>query len=240
MVNELKNGRIAILLLSLVLGIMMTIQIKTAQTSTGGVVSSQKARQLSAELKRLKDKRENLQEELGILENKIKAYEESQASSSTVTKNLKEDIQRYKILAGYTDVTGPGIEVVIDASQPGQDEQMLTYNYEMLLSLINKLNAAGAEAIAVNDERIVASTEIHLSADAGDNIVINDKPVKAPYYIKAIGNADTLEAALNMRYGIVWEIRQYTGLKVDVKKVDMVEISRYGNKIEFKYAQPVS
>lgn len=240
MVNDLKNGRIAILLLSLVLGIMMTIQFKIAETSTGGVVSSQKARQLSAELKRLKDKRENLQEELGILENKIKAYEESQASSSTVTKNLKEDIQRYEILAGYTDVMGPGIEVVIDASQPGQDEQMLTYNYEMLLSLINKLNAAGAEAIAVNDERIVASTEIHLSADAGDNIVINDKPVKAPYYIKAIGNADTLEAALNMRYGIVWEIRQYTGLKVDVKKADVVEISRYGNKIEFKYAQPVS
>ncbi|MZQ76062.1 MAG: DUF881 domain-containing protein [Peptoclostridium sp.] len=236
----MKNGRIAILLLSLVLGIMMTIQIKTAETSTGGVVSSQKARQLSAELKRLKDKRENLQEELGILENKIKAYEESQASSSTVTKNLKEDIQRYEILAGYTDVVGPGIEVIIDASQPGQDEQMLTYNYEMLLSLINKLNAAGAEAIAVNDERIVASTEIHLSADAGDNIVINDKPVKAPYYIKAIGNADTLEAALNMRYGIVWEIRQYTGLKVDVKKADVVEILRYGNKIEFKYAQPVS
>jgi len=240
MVNDLKNGRIAILILSLVLGIMMTIQFKMAETSTGGVVSSQKARQLSAELKRLKDKRENLQEELGILENKIKAYEESQASSSTVTKNLKEDIQRYEILAGYTDVTGPGIEVVIDASQPGQDEQMLTYNYEMLLSLINKLNAAGAEAIAVNDERIVASTEIHLSADAGDNIVINDKPVKAPYYIKAIGNADTLEAALNMRYGIVWEIRQYTGLKVDVKKADVVEILRYGNKIEFKYAQPVS
>lgn len=240
MVNDLKNGRIAILLLSLVLGIMMTIQFKIAETSTGGVVSSQKARQLSAELKRLKDKRENLQEELGILENKIKAYEESQASSSTVTKNLKEDIQRYEILAGYTDVMGPGIEVVIDASQPGQDEQMLTYNYEMLLSLINKLNAAGAEAIAVNDERIVASTEIHLSADVGDNIVINDKPVKAPYYIKAIGNADTLEAALNMRYGIVWEIRQYTGLKVDVKKADVVEISRYGNKIEFKYAQPVS
>ncbi|AHM56348.1 hypothetical protein EAL2_c10500 [Peptoclostridium acidaminophilum DSM 3953] len=236
----MKNGKIAILILSLVLGIVMTIQFKTSKISTGGVVSSQKARQLSAELKSLKDKRENLQEELGILESKIKAYEESQASSSTVTKNLKEDIQRYEILAGYTDVMGPGVEITIASSQPGQDEQMLTYNYEMLLSLINKLNAAGAEAIAVNDERIVASTEIHLSADAGDKIVINDKPVKAPYYIKAIGNSDTLEAALNMRYGIVWEIRQYTGLKVDVKKADVLEILRYGNKIEFNYAQPVS
>jgi len=71
--------------------------------------------------------------------------------------------------------------------------------YDDLLKLVNELNAAGAEAIAINDERIIATTEIR---NAGNYIVINTNRYSAPFEIKAIGNPDTLEAALKLLGGV--------------------------------------
>lgn len=238
-VSLLNRNKVAILLLSLLLGTMITIQLKTVERSTGGLVSSQKARQLSTELKRLKDKKEALSNELSMLESRIREYEESEAKENIVVKNLKEDIKRYEVLAGYSKVKGPGVKIAIDVMGSEQESETIIYNYEMLLSVINKLNASGAEAISINGERIVVNTEIHLSANSRESIFINDKPVKTPFEIRAIGNPDTLEAALNMRYGIMWEIRQYLGLKTDVSKHQEIEIPRNTEKIQFEFSKPV-
>ena len=107
---------------------------------------------------------------------------------------------------------------------------------DLLLSLINKLKDAGAEAISINGQRIIARTEISL---AGDNVNINTVPTAPPYTIKAIGNPDTVEGTLNIRYGIVEVMRNNYGLQVSIAKQEEIEIPRYSGVLRYLYAKPV-
>ena len=63
-----------------------------------------------------------------------------------------------------------------------------------LLRVINELRAAGAEAIAINGERIVAMSEIRC---AGPTLSVNNNRSAPPYEIKAIGNPNNLEVRSN-------------------------------------------
>ncbi|OPJ56860.1 DUF881 domain-containing protein [Alkalithermobacter paradoxus] len=232
----MKQNKVIIFFLSILLGIIIMIQFKTIEKATGGVVSSQKSHQLAAELKSLRDRKEVLLRELRSVENRIEEYKNAEANESIVVKNLKNDIKKYENLAGYYDVSGPGIIVKLEEPKDSASSGILTYNYELLLALINKLNASGAEAISVNKERIIATTEIALS---GENLLINGNPTIPPFEVRAIGDANTLEASLNLRYGIVWEIRTYYGINVSIEKNQNIQIPRYSKRINFRYAKPV-
>ena len=113
-------------------------------------------------------------------------------------------------------------------------DSVITYNYELLLVLVNKLREAGAEAIAINDNRITAYSEISL---AGNNVNINSVPTAPPYEVKAIGNPDTLESTLSIRYGILYSMKNDYDLSVTIKPEKDLQIPRYGGVITFQYAE---
>src|SRR5690606_32980836 len=148
------------------------------------------------------------------------------------------ELSKVKMQAGLLPVEGPGVVVTVDnlytndISGGGQIVQAV--HYEDLLKLVNELNAAGAEAIAVNGERIVATTEIR---NAGDYIVINTNRHSVPFEIKAIGNPENLEAALKLLGGVADELSQV--LDINIKREDNIYIPKYGSTIEFDYAKPV-
>ncbi|MEG0995031.1 MAG: DUF881 domain-containing protein, partial [Bacilli bacterium] len=71
----------------------------------------------------------------------------------------------------------------------------IIYNYDLILSLINKLNSAQVNAISINGERIVSNSYIHLKSD---KLYINDTQIKEPFLIKAIGEPDTLASSLQI------------------------------------------
>jgi uncharacterized protein YlxW (UPF0749 family) len=215
---------------------LLIIEFKTVDKTTGGLVSSQKANQLAIELKSLKDRKEGLLKELKSLENRIDEYKNSEAEKSVIVKNLKEDMKKYEVLSGYTDVKGSGVIIRLEEPQGDSNSNILLYNYDYLLAIINKLKAAGAEAISINNERIISNTEIFLS---GEKLIINGNPTLPPFEIKCIGNSDTLEAALNLRFGIIYKMRKYYGLSVSVEKEENIKIPRYNKKINLKYAKPV-
>ena len=65
-----------------------------------------------------------------------------------------------------------------------------------------------------------------------DSLYINNTKIKEPITIKAIGNKETLESALRIKYGIAWEIEKYYNYKVDIKSDDNISISGYDKKIK--------
>lgn len=243
-----KKNEILMLILCLIIGIVLTIQLKSVSNSTGGIVSSLKAKQLSSELSNLKDRKEELLKELQRLDTRIEDYKLSDSKEYDIVNNLKKDINKYNVLSGYTVVKGSGIELSIfvdeniDPSIEGYSDsrEKIIYNYEYILYIINKLYASGAEAVCVNDERIIFSSEIHLTQEANTTkMLINNKPIEIPIKIKAIGNPKTLDAALNMRFGILDHMKEYLGIESKVEQRDEIEIPRYNEKIEFKYAKPI-
>ncbi|MDO4481437.1 MAG: DUF881 domain-containing protein [Bacillota bacterium] len=234
------SGYILVCVLTMAIGFLIVLQIKTtAQTGNyaGGMISLAQAQASAAELNKVKYEKEALLEELKSLEDQVKEYENSATDENSILQEKNREIEKYRMASGVTDVTGKGVSVFIDdpQAQPGvKQESIITYNYELLLVLVNKMREAEAEAISINGQRITAYTEISL---AGNNININGVATAPPYEVKAIGNPTTLESTLSIRYGILYSMQNEYGLHVSLTPEEEVHIPRYSGVISFDYAQ---
>ncbi len=228
-------NRFILLICSVVIGIGISMQINIAEKYTGSKTTSQRARTLQTELKNLKEKREAMEKEIAELEHEMEELRGDGNFQKDVERQLQEQIDKYEKRIGYKKVSGKGIEVELFENLEA-DSSVLVNNYELLLALINKLNAAGAEAIAVNEERYVLTTQMQME---GGVLKMNGNTLKPPIVVRAIGDADTLEAAMNFRYGILWEMRNYYGIDAKVTKRNELDIPRYNQVIEYHYAKIV-
>lgn len=230
----------ALLLVSIFLGLILSMQFKTVNKSVGeGVLPVQRAQQLAAELKKVQAERESQSNRIVELEDKIKLYEKGEVDKNVYAESLYKDTMKYRMLAGYTDVSGPG--VILEVNDPPVDIQFgdsyigIVDELDLILQIVSILNAAGAEAVSINEQRYTAFTEI---VRAGNHIEINGVSNSSPIIIKAIGNPDTLESALAIKQGIVWTLRSYDYI-VHLSQDKNVSISRYRKVKDFIYAVPV-
>ncbi|MGO1369346.1 DUF881 domain-containing protein [Senegalia sp. (in: firmicutes)] len=223
-----------------ILGIIIAIQYKTVNSLVGpDFVPSQKNKELVNQVSKVEEEKEALMNELTNLENKVQKYESEVSEESDYVKELSKELSKYKMFAGYTEVEGEGVEIIIN--NPDSDDAYgypisIVEDYEYLLDTISYLNVTGAEAISINDLRYTSFTEMLM---AGDHLNINNKPIGSPIIIKAIGPADDFKAALEMNRGIVDLLQSY-GYKVEINKKENVKIPRYTEIKEFKYAEPIS
>lgn len=105
-----------------------------------------------------------------------------------------------EILAGTTEVTGPGIEVRLD----GID----AVTAATILDAVQELRDAGAEAISVGGQRVIASTWF---ADQREGIVVSGVPIAVPVTVLAIGAPDTMGTALQIPGGVAQTVRAAGG-----------------------------
>lgn len=212
----------SLVIVTVILGIFISLQLKSINIENNGMTTLKKGEQLTQELKSLKKEEADLQEEIKEIQKDIENYKG--VNGDSIEEGIKSEIKKYEELAGYTDVKGEGVKVTITSIKSNLidgNTNNISYNYDLLLSLINKLNSAQANAISINDNRIIYDSYIHLKES---KLYINNTAIKEPFIIKAIGNADTLASALQIKYGIVWEIEKYYNAKVTVEKSDNITI----------------
>lgn len=232
---------ISIGVMAVFIGLILSMQILTTSGSDqGGLVPLAKLKSYEQSLKEVREEKEDVLAELMVLQERLSLIESEMAEDDAVISGLLSDIEKYRMAAGVYDVEGPGILITIK-DPAAVDEyidmgSVITYNYELLLSLVNKLKEAGAEAICINEHRLVNTTEISL---ASNNININGNATAPPYYIKAIGNPTTIENALTIRGGIIETMKLRYNLSVDIEVRENLVIPRYNGVISFKYAEPV-
>ncbi len=233
----MKKDYIWIGLACVVLGIFMAFQMKFIQgTYLDGATPTQKTVEILNELSAVKNEKELLVEEVERLEDLLDEIQTSASDESTIIKNLTEELNRYKSFSGLTRVSGTGITITID--NPPQDvgiEKNIAYDYRLILDLINELNSAGAEAISINEQRMVNNTEVRL---AGNQVNVNTIPINTPYVIKAIGNSKTLDGAVNQRFGIVQNLREL-GYYIEVSQVELIEVPAFNGTVKFQYANVI-
>ncbi len=226
--------------LSIILGLIFALQYQVVKSESGEIITTKKASELAYELRQVENERENLLSELEEIENELKQYEESASMENDYIKNLNDELNKYKLMAGIIDVEGEGIVLTID--NPSTEAQFddytnnIIYNYEYLLLIVSNLNAAGAEAISINGQRYTNYTEI---VPVGSHLNINGVSFVPPFEIKAIGNKQTLQSVINFKGGVVWEM-QKLNYKIDIESKDNLEIERYMKPIDFKYAEPIN
>jgi uncharacterized protein YlxW (UPF0749 family) len=116
------------------------------------------------------------------------AARDTRLRQSASGRALADELARLEVAVGGSAVHGPGLVVTLDDG-PAGDGRISDLN---LQEVVNALWASGAEAVAVNDRRIDALTAIR---EAGEAILVDYRPVTAPYVVRAIGSPDVMEPA---------------------------------------------
>lgn len=174
---------------SLVLGILMVIQFRSYTTAEALLNRETTSTNLFAEIQMLKRTSEELQTEKDSLE---KQLQESSDAAKT-TEKITEEVSKYELLAGVTEVQGPGIKI---SFQDG-----FTVPLFWLVDLVNDLWSAGAEAIAVNNIRIT-NTTWGLTEISG-HLLLNGTTIQKPLVITAIGNTEAIAGTLSQATGFI-------------------------------------
>lgn len=153
-----------------------------------------------------------------------------QVANLHTNEELQNKIEKYETILGMTDVKGQGIIVTVSDNDNYNNSNSFasinTSNYLVhdgnLLSIVNELKAAGAEAISINDKRITNETAITC---AGNVIQVNGEKVGSPFVIKAIGSKDMLYGEVSKNGGTLYKLKKY-GVITEIKKSDNIEISK--------------
>jgi len=234
-----KELTLSFSIVSIALGVLLALGIRTQQTYTP-ILPTSNPRELSAIFKDLQDTNKKLQEEIKALRNTITDYEEKLSSGKGAIQTLNEQLQIVKMQAGLTGVMGPGVVVTLaDSSYRAPSPELqglyIVHDYD-LLQLVNELKAAGAEAIAINGQRLSFYSAIRC---VGNVIQVNGVPIASPYRIEAIGNPEVLLSGLKIPGGIL-DLFASSGLKVEIKKVEQMVLPPYSGpgSSELGFAQP--
>ena len=167
-------------------------------------------------------------------------------SNTRQVKTLSEELVKAQFLAGLTDVKGPGVIVTLNDSKlpfptsqmpPGMPPSNLVHDTD-IIQVVNELKAAKAEAVCINDQRLISTSAIRC---AGPTVFVNQEPQTPPYIIKAIGNPKVLATALNLPGGIGEQLHNIDkGMFKVEKSAKPLLIPAYSGGIEPKYAVPAT
>ena len=227
--------------LCLMLGFSGTVQMRSV--GVNGKSESKEAsgeayfKHIQAELETQKNINERLNKQLAAYAGDIEEYKLKASDSDGYAEVLSKQLEDAKMAAGLLDVVGPGVIVTVsdkrtDKTASSEGVNLFVVHQEDLLRIINELRDADAEAISVNDERLIATSEIRC---AGSTVSVNNRRYSVPYEIKAIGNPDNLLGALKMKDGVIDSLNDY--LEIDVVKENDINIPAYAGNINNKYAK---
>ncbi len=230
---------------ALIVGIMcvilttaIVIQYKTVSNAskiTGTSVNSE----LKTEVLKWKEKYEQLYVELGKSEERLEKIREIASDNNKDSSDLQNELKKLNALIGTTDVQGKGIVITIADNNKVTNENIgllddisfyLIHDRD-LLRLVNELKNAGAEAISINDERIINTTSITCD---GNVVLINGKKMSSPFVIKAIGSQEAILGAIERPGGLLRNELYKYGLVSSIEKQDKILIYKYNGVINYK------
>jgi uncharacterized protein YlxW (UPF0749 family) len=192
--NALRS--FAFIIVCVAMGILVSLQLKSINSAQNLQISSNlRLNEIQDELITQTRINRDLSDRLTKLNDYVKAVENQTFTADDAFKRIVEEKTNAEIFAGLTEVSGSGITITLLS---GTDSFIRDAD---IRSVVNELRAAGAQAISVNEERLVAMSEIR---EAGRYIVINGKqfPANGQFVIKAIASADDLTRAITMVNGV--------------------------------------
>ncbi len=199
----------------LLLGVVIAMQYRSVQVINSlSVYEQQRSSDLITDLLREKKNNEQLQKRIDELQKELETYRTTSSNEIATIRDLNEYILKLQVLAGLKTVKGAGVIVSIDSI----GNALLDDSH--ILMVLNELRATDVQALAVNNERIIATSEVRR---AGSYMTVNGRKMLPPYVIKAIADPEKLESSLKIMAGVV-ETLEYYNLKVEVKKDENIII----------------
>lgn len=241
----MKNKKVCVALgiICFLLTIAIIIQINTINKTIKIADPTFEENELRDEVLIWKEKYDNCYKELETAEKELESQRKNATQNDTESKEKEELIKQGNNYLGLTDVTGKGIILTLRDSQTvnkdtiSATEDISDYVIHEIdiINVINELKNAGAEAISINDERIISTSSIMC---AGNVVKVNGQKVAAPFIIKAIGIPESLEETLKRPGGICDLLESYK-ISTDIKKQSNLTILKYTGVLSYKYLKEV-
>ncbi|AZS88509.1 DUF881 domain-containing protein [Streptomyces griseoviridis] len=189
---RVTRAQLIVALLLFGLGFGLAVQV-ASNSDSDSALRGARQEDLVRILDELDDRTQRLEDEKQGLEKQRDELENSSDQAEEARRQTVEKERQLGILAGTVAAQGPGITMTIEDTKG-------TVESDMLLDAIQELRAAGAEAIQVNDVRVVARTYL---TESGKTVSVDGNKITAPYRFKVIGKPADLEPALNIPGGVV-------------------------------------
>ena len=179
--------------------------------------------------------RENIAAQSLVLEDKETQLEQVIQSISTLQENQaavlpevdQEELTLLNFASGYQTVSGPGIRVEINdaeiSSLPLDVDPSLARVFDSdLITILNGLWVAGAEAVAIGNQRISSRSAV---SQSGEAILVNYRPILPPYRIDAIGSPELADRFKETQdFMNISEVTRLYGISFNVDSIDNIEI----------------
>jgi uncharacterized protein YlxW (UPF0749 family) len=172
---------------------------------------------------------DDLREEISTLKLQLQSLQTSSQQQASASGAAEEQTRTLQVLAGTVAVTGPGLSVSIDDPRGA-------VGFDTLIDIVQELRDAGAEAVAVNDQRVGATSSF---GERDDSITLDGTVLVAPYRIAAIGPASTLAGGLEIPGGGLDTLAALRGVSSRVQRSDTLQIPALAKAPVFKVAKPI-
>lgn len=215
-----------VVLLCAMLGYGYVIQLNNTRSAYETMSEEELTRLISEtsnQIQQQEQRRDELQEQLNSLQEASDKQQEAQ-------RIAEQNEQTSGILSGRLPAEGEGVTIRVTH---GSIEAV---DAATMFSLIEELRNAGAEVIAINDVRVITQTYI---ADGEDGLICDGQTLSSPYVIKAIGDSQNLQNAVNIAGGVGSRLKVKFGADVDVTSSDLVKIDEVASVPQYRYAKTV-
>lgn len=209
------RGQWVVAALLFVLGFGIAAQVATTQQDALAAARTSDLIRILDDVSSQRDRLDGEELRLRATLSDLQTGADQAAAARTAAKERAETL---RVLAGVTPVTGPGVSLQISDPEGRLDAAAL-------LDAVQELRDAGAEAISINDERVVVQTAI---VDSANGIVVGDSVVQPPYQLLAIGPAETLSTGLSFPGGVLESVRE-AGANGTVAELSSVQIPAIGD-----------
>ncbi|WP_425555716.1 DUF881 domain-containing protein [Kitasatospora kazusensis] len=225
---RVSRGQLVVALLLFSLGLALAIQVRS--TNDHSQLRGARQEDLVRILDELDSRQQRLQQEKAQLEQSLTQLENSSNQAKEAQEQTQKKATELGVLAGTVKATGPGIVLAVDDPQ-GQVKA------DMLLDTLQELRAAGAEAIQINDVRVVAGTYF-TDASAG-GVQIDGRTVSQPFRFTVVGNPQDLTPALNIPGGVVRTLEKQQA-RATITEQQKVVVDALADPKALQYAKPAA
>ena len=200
------RSQVTVAAVAFLLGLLVVVQLRT-QTA-GSPLQNKSAQDLTGLVGNLNTENDRLRSEIAGLETQLAELNSDHALGTSSVEQIEAELSKIRAWAGVDPIAGKGVQITVtgDIDATGVND------------LLNELRNSGAEAIAVEDIRVVARTTV---SGVPGSLDVGGFLLRDPFRIQAIGKPETIVGSLTRAGGIIAQLgATNTAVTIEVEPVN--------------------
>jgi uncharacterized protein YlxW (UPF0749 family) len=210
-------------------GLLVGIQAGEGGADRISRLAQERPEDLTRILGDLNAEADRLARQVAELRVRVLRYRNAATGSDVAVRDARRTLRDLEVLSGAVPVAGPG--VIVTVSDPEA-----AVGWDAMLDLVQELRDAGAEALALDGYRLVASSWL---GPGEEGLVVDGRAISPPYEITAIGSASSIHEALEIAGGPVTVIRAESAASVEIEESETLTLPPLRRETRFEYARPI-